>query len=73
MPKNDLIGGALWEQYSAKVGERMNNPRHRGEITEEEAKAMGARLIVADWGAEAFGVRRPRSADLGVEALSWLN
>ena len=55
MPKNDLIGGALWEQYSAKVGERMNHPRHRGEITEEQAKAMGARLVVADWGAEACG------------------
>jgi NifU-like protein len=55
MAKNDLIGGALWEQYSAKVSERMNNPRHRGEISEEEAKAMGARLIVADWGAEACG------------------
>lgn len=55
MPKNDLIGGALWEQYSAKVGERMNHPRHRGEITEEQAQAMGARLVVADWGAEACG------------------
>ena len=55
MAKNDLIGGALWEQYSAKVGERMNNPRYRGEISEEEAKAMGARLVVADWGAEACG------------------
>ena len=55
MAKNDLIGGSLWEQYSAQVGERMNNPRHRGEISEEEAKAMGARLIVADWGAEACG------------------
>jgi NifU-like protein len=55
MAKNDLIGGSLWEQYSAKVSERMNNPRHRGEISEDEAKAMGARLIVADWGAEACG------------------
>ncbi len=55
MAKNDLIGGALWEQYSAKVGERMNNPRHRGEISEKEAKALGARLVVADWGAEACG------------------
>jgi len=55
MPKNDLIGGSLWEQYSAKVGERMNNPRHRGEISEEEARAIGARLVVADWGAEACG------------------
>lgn len=55
MAKNDLIGGSLWEQYSAKVSERMNDPRHRGEISEEEAKAMGARLIVAEWGAEACG------------------
>jgi NifU-like protein len=55
MAKNDLIGGALWEQYSNQVGARMNDPRHRGEISEEEAKAMGARLIVADWGAEACG------------------
>jgi NifU-like protein len=55
MAKNDLIGGALWEQYSNQVGTRMNDPRHRGEISEEEAKAMGARLIVADWGAEACG------------------
>jgi NifU-like protein len=55
MAKNDLIGGSLWEQYSAKVTERMNNPRHRGEISEEEARAMGARLVVADWGAESCG------------------
>ncbi|MCX7821575.1 MAG: iron-sulfur cluster assembly scaffold protein [Brevinematales bacterium] len=55
MAKNDLIGGALWEQYSNKVAERMNNPKNRGEITEEEAKALNARLVVADWGAEACG------------------
>jgi NifU-like protein len=55
MGKDDLIGGSLWEQYSAKVNERMNNPRFRGEITEEEAKALGARLVVADWGAESCG------------------
>lgn len=55
MAKNDLIGGSLWEQYSAVVSQRMNNPLHRGEISEEEAKAMGARLVVADWGAEACG------------------
>ncbi len=55
MPKNDLIGGSLWEQYSNKVSERMNNPLHRGEILEEEAKALGAKLIIADWGAEACG------------------
>jgi len=55
MAKNDLIGGSLWEQYSAIVSERMNNPRHRGEISEEEARALGAKLIVADWGAESCG------------------
>lgn len=55
MPKNDLIGGSLWEQYSNKVSERMNNPLHRGEIFEEEAKALGAKLVIADWGAEACG------------------
>jgi NifU-like protein len=55
MAKNDLIGGSLWEQYSTKVSERMNDPRYRGEISEEEAKALGARLVVADWGAESCG------------------
>jgi NifU-like protein len=55
MAKNDLIGGSLWEQYSNKVSERMNDPRHRGEISEAEAKALGAKLIVADWGAESCG------------------
>ncbi len=55
MAKSDLIGGSLWEQYSQKVGERMNNPQHRGEITAEEARQLGARLVIADWGAEACG------------------
>ncbi len=55
MAKKDLIGGALWEQYSNKVSEKMNNPVHRGEITEEEVAVKGAKLIVADWGAEACG------------------
>ncbi len=55
MAKNDLIGGALWEQYSRKVSERMNNPRHRGEISKPEAKALGGKLVVVDWGAEACG------------------
>jgi len=55
MAKNDLIGGSLWEQYSEQVSERMSNPRHRGEISEAEAQAMGARLVVADWGAESCG------------------
>ena len=55
MGKNDLLGGSLWEHYSNKVGDRMNNPRNRGEITEAEAKSLGAKLIVADWGAESCG------------------
>ncbi|MCX6554612.1 MAG: iron-sulfur cluster assembly scaffold protein [Candidatus Aminicenantes bacterium] len=55
MAKNDLIGGSLWEQYSNKVSTRMNNPEHRGEISDAEAKELGARLIVADWGAESCG------------------
>ena len=55
MAKSDLIGGTLWESYSHKVNDRMLNPRHLGEITKEQADALGARLIVADWGAEVCG------------------
>jgi NifU-like protein len=33
----------------------MLNPRHLGEITGEQAEALGARLVVADWGAEVCG------------------
>ncbi|HEB32387.1 MAG TPA: iron-sulfur cluster assembly scaffold protein NifU, partial [Spirochaetes bacterium] len=55
MAKTDLIGGSLWEQYSTIVNERMTNPRFMGEITDDEAGAMGARLVVADWGAEVCG------------------
>jgi NifU-like protein len=33
----------------------MNNPQHQGHITEEEAEAMNAKLIVADFGAESCG------------------
>lgn len=55
MGKNDLIGGSLWDNYSDVVANRMNNPRNLGEITEEQAKALGAKLVVADWGAESCG------------------
>jgi NifU-like protein len=55
MAKSDLIGGTLWETYSRKVNDRMSNPRHLGEITEERAAALGGRLVVADWGAEVCG------------------
>lgn len=55
MAKNDLIGGSLWEQYSEKVAERMNNPRHFGALTEDDAKKMNGRLIIANEGAESCG------------------
>ena len=55
MAKNDLIGGALFEEYSQTVHKRMDNPTHRGEITKEEAKAMNCELVVADFGAESCG------------------
>ncbi len=55
MAKNDLVSGSIWDEYSSIVADRMNNPRHMGEITEEQAEAMGAALIVADFGAESCG------------------
>ncbi len=55
MAKSDLIGGTLWESYSKKVNDRMLNPRHLGEITDAQAGALGATLVVADWGAEVCG------------------
>ena len=55
MAKNDLIGGSIWEEYSQKVQDLMNNPQNMGEITDEEAKAEGLKLIVADFGAESCG------------------
>lgn len=55
MGKDTLLGGALWDAYSKKVQERMDNPTHLGVITQEEADNRGAKLIVADYGAEACG------------------
>lgn len=55
MAKNDLIGGSLWEQYSQKVSDRMNNPRFFGELTEEDATRLNGRLIIANEGAESCG------------------
>lgn len=55
MAKNDLISGSIWEEYSQTVQDRMNNPKNMGEITEEEAKALGGELVVADFGAESCG------------------
>jgi NifU-like protein len=55
MAKNDLLGGSLWDQYSNKVTDLMNNPKHQGEITQEEVDAHGNKLVVADFGAESCG------------------
>jgi len=55
MAKNDLISGSIWDEYSNQVVNRMNSPQHQGEITEERAKELGAKLIVADFGAESCG------------------
>ena len=55
MPKNELIGGSLWEAYSKKVAARMDNPVNRGELTEADARKLGGRLVVADHGAESCG------------------
>jgi NifU-like protein len=55
MAKSDLIGGAMWDEYSKKVSRLMDNPENRGEFSEEEAKQRNAKLIVADFGAESCG------------------
>ena len=52
---DSLIGGTIWDEYSDKVTNLMNNPQNMGEITQEQADEMGARLIVADFGAESCG------------------
>jgi NifU-like protein len=52
---DSLVGGTIWDEYSQKVTDLMNNPRNMGEITEEQAEAMGGKLIVADFGAESCG------------------
>ena len=40
MAKNDLIGGALWDAYSNKVSERMDNPTHLGVLPQENLGVM---------------------------------
>ncbi len=55
MGMDSLIGGTIWDEYSNKVTDLMNNPQNMGEIKQEEAEAMGAKLIVADFGAESCG------------------
>lgn len=53
MARDDLIGGALWEEYSTEVQRRMDNPVNMGEIT--EAEVGDDKLIIADFGAESCG------------------
>jgi len=53
MARDDLIGGALWEEYSTEVQRRMDNPTNMGEIKEEEVG--DDKLIIADFGAESCG------------------
>ena len=53
MARDDLIGGALWEEYSQEVQKRMNQPVNMGEITEEQKGDN--ELIIADFGAESCG------------------
>jgi len=55
MARDDLVSGNVWEQYSKKVQERMNNPVAMGELTQEDADKLGGKLIVADFGAESCG------------------
>ncbi|RXJ87271.1 iron-sulfur cluster assembly scaffold protein [Arcobacter sp. CECT 8985] len=55
MAKNDLVSGSIWDEYSNQVVNRMNNPQHQGEITEQRAKELNAKLIIADFGAESCG------------------
>jgi NifU-like protein len=50
---DSLVGGTIWDEYSNKVADLMNNPKNMGEITTEQAEEMGGKLIVADFGAES--------------------
>ena len=55
MARDELVTGNVWEQYSKKVQDRMNQPVAMGEFTQEDADKAGAKLIVADFGAESCG------------------
>jgi len=55
MARSDLVSGNVWEQYSKKVQDRMNNPVAMGELTQEDADRLGGKLVVADFGAESCG------------------
>lgn len=55
MAKKNLISGSIWDEYSQKVQDLMNNPQHMGQLTTEDAQRTGTKLIVADFGAESCG------------------
>lgn len=55
MAKSSIISDSLWDAYSNKVTELMNNPKNQGEITQEQVDQHGNKLIVADFGAESCG------------------
>jgi NifU-like protein len=55
MGRSELVSGNVWEQYSKKVQDRMNNPKAIGEFTQEDATKANAKLVVADFGAESCG------------------
>lgn len=55
MARANLIGGSIWDEYSQKVQDLMNNPKHMGELTEEDAAKTNTKLIIADFGAESCG------------------
>lgn len=37
------------KKYSKKIEDRIENPKHFGEISKEEAKSLGCKLVVADF------------------------
>ena len=55
MGKETLIGKGLWDSYSGKVRERMNNPKFFGAFTEEDAKKQGLKLVDVLHGSESCG------------------
>jgi len=45
MGLQNLIGGSIWDEYSQKVQALINHPLHTGVIRQDEAEAMGAKLV----------------------------
>jgi NifU-like protein len=55
MSKDNLLGKSLWEAYSSKVHDRMNNPRYKGSLTQADADKLDCKLVYAKHGAESCG------------------